>query len=179
MCASAHIPAPEAPLACSLRNDLPSPLASGRRVSEPARQQKASDTMRILLPAVAAATALTIGLAPAAAQSERKHDHERQRSHVSLHLSTHTLLAGNGLAVRGKVRPSGRQRVKLVFRGPDRAARGVTTKANGTFALRWAPGRTGTYAVRAYGVHDRRVSGSRSAKRKLTSYRLAGASYYG
>ena len=135
--------------------------------------------MRILLPAVAAATALTIGLAPAAAQSERKHDHERQRSHVSLHLSTHTVLAGNGLAVRGKVRPSGRRRVKLVFRGPERAVRGVTTKANGTFALRWAPERTGSYAVRAYGVHDRWVAASRSAKRRLTSYRLAGASYYG
>ncbi|MDX6636106.1 MAG: rare lipoprotein [Solirubrobacterales bacterium] len=135
--------------------------------------------MRILLPAVAAAAALTIGLAPAAAQTERKHDHERQRSHVSLHLSTHTVLEGNGLAVRGKLRPSGRHRVKLVFRGPDSAVRGVITKANGTFALRWAPERTGSYAVRAYGVHDRRVRASRSAKRKLTTYRLAGASYYG
>ncbi len=132
-----------------------------------------------LLPAVAAATALTIGLAPAAAQTERKADHERSRSHVSLHLSTHTVLAGNGLAVRGKVRPSGRHRVKLVFRGADRGVRGVTTKANGTFALRWMPERTGSYAVRAYGVHDRRIRSSRSVARKLTTYRLAGASYYG
>jgi rare lipoprotein A (peptidoglycan hydrolase) len=131
------------------------------------------------MPAVAAATALTIGLAPAAAQSERNAQHQRSRSHVSLHLSTHTVLKGNGLAVHGKVRPSGRHRVKLVFRGPGRTVRGVTTKANGTFALRWAPERTGNYAARAYGVHDRRMSGSRSAKRKLTSYRLAGASYYG
>ena len=135
--------------------------------------------MRKLLPAVAAATALTIGLAPAAAQTERKAQHERSRSHVSLHLSTHTVLAGNGLAVRGKVRPSGRHRVKLVFRGPDGGARGVTTKANGSFALRWTPERTGSYAVRAYGVHDRRIRSSHSAARKLTSYRLAGASYYG
>jgi rare lipoprotein A len=135
--------------------------------------------MRILLPAVAAATALTIGLAPADAQSERKPHHQRQRSHVSLHLSTHTVLKGNGLAVRGKVRPSGRHRVKLVFRGPGRAVRGVRTEANGTFALRWVPDRTGSYAVRAYGVQDRRVSASRSAQRKLTTYRLAGASYYG
>lgn len=134
--------------------------------------------MRKLLPAVAAATALTIGLAPAA-QTERKAHHERSRSHVSLHLSTHTVLVGNGLAVRGKVRPSGRHRVKLVFRGPDGGVRGVTTKANGTFAVRWEPGRTGSYAVRAYGVHDRRIRASRSAARKLTTYRLAGASYYG
>jgi hypothetical protein len=128
---------------------------------------------------MAAATALTIGLVPAAAQSQRNAHHERSRSHVSLHLSTHTVLAGNGLAVHGKVRPSGRQRVKVVLRGPDGGVRGVTTRANGTFSLRWAPKWIGSYAVRAYGIHDRRVRGSHSAKRKLTSYRLAGASYYG
>ncbi|MGN6215434.1 MAG: septal ring lytic transglycosylase RlpA family protein [Solirubrobacterales bacterium] len=129
---------------------------------------------------MAAATALSIGLAPAAAQTEPGHGHhERSRAHVSLHLSTHSVLKGNGLAVRGKVRPSGRHRVKLVFRGPDPAVRGVTTKANGAFALRWVPGRTGNYAVRAYGVHERHLSASVSAARKLTTYHLVGASYYG
>jgi len=128
---------------------------------------------------VAAAVALLIGLAPAAAQTDGHRHHERSRSHVTLHLSTHSLLKGNGLAVRGKVRPSGRRRVKVVFRGPDGGVLGVTTKANGTFALRWAPERTGTYAVRAYGVHDRQATGSKSPDRKLTAYRLAGASYYG
>lgn len=135
--------------------------------------------MRKLLPAMAAATALTIGLAPAEAQTERKAQRQPSRSHVSLHLSTHSVLAGNGLAVRGKMRPHGRHRVKLVFRGPDPGVRGATTKANGTFSLRWAPEQIGSYAVRAYGVHDRRVRSSRSAARRLTSYRLAGASYYG
>ncbi len=135
--------------------------------------------MRKLLPAVAAATALSIGLAPAAAQNQPSNHPERSRSHVSLHLSTHSVLKGRGLAVRGKVRPSGRHRVKLVFRGPDGGARGVWTKVNGTFAVRWLPERTGTHAVRAFVVHDRRVRASRSAKRQLTSYRLAGASYYG
>jgi rare lipoprotein A len=135
--------------------------------------------MRKFLPAVAAAIALTVGLAPAAAQNEPCKHHERTRSHVSLHLSTHSVLKGRGLAVRGKVRPSGRHRVKLVFRGPEGGARGVTTKPNGTFAVRWLPERTGTYAVRAYGVHNRRIRSSRSAGRKLTTYRLAGASYYG
>jgi rare lipoprotein A len=137
--------------------------------------------MRQLLPAVAAATMLTIGLAPATAQSERKdRDHpERARSHVSLHLSTHTVLSGNGLAVHGKVRPGGRHRVKVVFRGRDTAVRSVTTKANGTFALRWVPERTGSYAVRAYGLHSKRIRASRSASRQLTAYRFAHASYYG
>jgi len=135
--------------------------------------------MRKLLPAVAAATVLSIGLAPAAAQSERKVHHERSRSHVSLHLSTHTVLSGNGLAVRGKVRPSGRRRVKVVFRGRETAVRGVTTKANGTFALRWVPGQTGSYAVRAYGAHSRRLRASHSVPRRVTAYRFAHASYYG
>lgn len=135
--------------------------------------------MRKLLPAAAAAAALSIGLAPAMAQTRSHHHHERARSHVSLHLSTHSVLVGNGLAVRGKVRPSGRHRVKVVFRGAGSGVRRVTTKANGTFAVRWVPAGTGSYAVRAYGVHDRRVSGSKSPGRELTSYRLAGASYYG
>jgi len=135
--------------------------------------------MRKLLPAVAAATAFSLGLAPAMAQTERKADHERSRSHVSLHLSTHSLLVGNGAAVRGKVRPSGRHRLKLVFRGPDGGVRGVTTKANGTFALRWVPKETGSYSVRAYRLHDRRSRASLSLARKLTTYRFAEASYYG
>jgi rare lipoprotein A len=135
--------------------------------------------MRYLLPAVAAATVLSVGLAPAAAQTERKNHHERSRSHVSLHLSTHTVLSGNGLAVHGKVRPSGRHRVKIVFRGAEAVVRGVTTKANGSFALRWMPERTGSYAVRAYGVHSKRIRASHSRSRKLTTYRYAHASYYG
>jgi hypothetical protein len=135
--------------------------------------------MRQLLPAVAAATALSIGLAPATAQSEGGADHERSRSHVSLHLSTHSVLKGREMVVHGKLRPSGRHRVKLVLHGPDAEVRGVSTKANGTFALRWTPERTGSYAVRAFGVHDRRIRASRSARRRLTTYRLAGASYYG
>jgi rare lipoprotein A len=138
--------------------------------------------MRKLLPAVAAATALSLGLAPAAAQSERgdhQKDRERSRSHVSLHLSTHAVLKGEGLAVRGKVRPSGRRQVKIVFRGRKTEVQSVRTKANGTFALRWTPQRTGSYAARAYGAHGKRVRASRSVPRKLTAYRFAHASYYG
>jgi peptidoglycan lytic transglycosylase len=135
--------------------------------------------MRYLLPAAAIAAALTIGLAPAAARPNRHRQPERTRAHASLHLSTHSVLTGNGLALRGKLRPSGRHRVKVVFHGADSGVRGVTTKANGTFALRWVPKRTGSYTLRVYGVHDRRTTGSHSLARKLTAYRLAGASYYG
>jgi len=137
--------------------------------------------MRYLLPAVAIAAALAVGVLPAAAKrSQSKHrGAERAKAHVTLHLSSHHLLKGNGVRVRGKVRPSGRRRVKVVYRG---AATGVVktwTRANGSFALRLKPPRTGSYSVRAYGVHDRRTRSSASPGRRLTAYRLAGASYYG
>jgi hypothetical protein len=137
--------------------------------------------MRYLLPVVAAATALSVGVAPAAANSPHHHHHQpkRVKSHVSLHLSGHTVLEGNGIAVHGKVRPSGRRRVKIVFGGPDAGVVGATTRANGTFAVRWTPDRIGNYAVRAFGVHDPTTRGSTSKGRRLTTYRPAGASYYG
>ncbi len=135
--------------------------------------------MRYLLPAVAAATALSVGTAPVAAKNSHHHEPRRAQSHVSLHLSGHTVLGGNGVAVHGKVRPRGRHRVKLVFRGPDARVLTTRTAADGAFALRWSPRRTGSYAVRAFGVHGPRIRGSVSPARRLTSYRYAHASYYG
>lgn len=136
--------------------------------------------MRYVLPAVAAATALSLGVAPAAAkQSQKEKRPVRVQPHVSLHLSTHAVLKGNGLAVHGKVRPSRRHRVKLVFRGPDPGTVVERTKANGAFAVRWVPGRTGNYSVRAYAIHGALTRGSDSPARRLTTYRFAGASYYG
>jgi rare lipoprotein A (peptidoglycan hydrolase) len=135
--------------------------------------------MRYLLSAVAAATALTIGIAPAAATNPHHRQPKRLQSHISLHLSGHTVLSGNGVAVHGKVRPNGRHRVKIVFGGPDARALKTTTKANGAFALRWSPDRIGDYAVHAFAVHGKRTRGSASKARLLTSYRQAGASYYG
>jgi rare lipoprotein A len=136
--------------------------------------------MRYLLPVVAAATALTIGFTPAAAQSKSHPPQpKRVKSHVSLHLSGHTVLSGSGVSVHGKVRPRGRHRVKVVFGGPAARVLSTTTRANGTFALRWLPDGIGNYSVRAFGIHGRRTRGSASAARRLTSYRQAGASYYG
>lgn len=138
--------------------------------------------MRYLVPVAAAAAALAFA-APAAPAAPHKHHPDkrpqRAKSHVALHLSGHDLLAGNGVRVSGKVRPGGRHRVRIVFRGPDRGHVGVTTGADGTFALRWVPKETGSYSVRAYGIHDRRTRGAASEGRRLTSYRLAGASWYG
>jgi rare lipoprotein A len=135
--------------------------------------------MRYTLPAVAAAAVLAFGAVPAAATSSHHHKPKRAQAHVSLHLSGHTVLSGNGVAVHGKVLPRGRHRVKVVFSGPDARVVGTTTRANGAYALRWSPDRLGNYEVHAFGLHDRRTRGSVSAARRLTSYRQAGASYYG
>jgi rare lipoprotein A len=142
--------------------------------------------------AAAIAAALTVGGTTALAASHNHQDHKKQKpqdkrdkrpdrvkSHVSLHLSGHDLLAGNGVAVKGKVRPSGSHRVRIVFKGPEGGHVGVRTKPDGTFATRWVPKTTGSYQVRAYGLHNREIRGSSSKARNLTSYRLAGASWYG
>jgi hypothetical protein len=51
--------------------------------------------MRYLLPVVAAATALSIGVMPAAAQqSHHPRKPSRANAHVTLHLSTHPVLSG-------------------------------------------------------------------------------------
>lgn len=136
--------------------------------------------MRYILPALAAATALAVGALPAAAASHHQQQRpDRVASHVTLHLSKHSVLKGDGIAVRGKVRPSGRHRVKLVFGGPQATVVRTVTRANGSFALRWLPRRLGDYSVRAFGVHSRHLRGSASPSRRLTAYHLAGASYYG
>ncbi len=134
--------------------------------------------MRFLMPATAVAVLLTLGAAPATANAP-KHRRARVASHVSLHVSRHSLLGGAKVVLRGRVRPRGAHRVKLVFRGSGGGVVGAATRPNGTFALRWSPGRIGAYSVRAYGLHDRHVSGSASAPRRLTAYREAAASYYG
>jgi rare lipoprotein A len=140
--------------------------------------------MRFILPTMAAGLALSIGVAPAVAREHhhRHHHHkapQRAKSHVTLHVSGHAVLGGAAVTLRGKVRPGGEHRVKVVFRGSDHGVLRARTEANGTFAVRWAPEQTGPYTIQAYGVHDRTSRGAHSKARDLTSYRLAGASYYG
>jgi hypothetical protein len=114
-----------------------------------------------------------------AAQAQQHHRRARVASHVSLHVSRHSTLSGRSLVFRGRVRPAGRHRVKLVPRGSGGGVVKATTRPNGSFAVRWSPVRPGAYRVRAYGIHDPTVRGSASVSRRLTAYRQAEASYYG
>jgi rare lipoprotein A len=140
--------------------------------------------MRFTLPVIGAALALSIGASPAAAQQHQHHRHhhhapKRVKSHVVLHVSRHSVLTGSDVTLRGKVRPSGNRQVKVVFGGPDHHVLDLRTEPNGTFRAHWDAGDIGNYDVEAFGVNDKRVRASHSKVRHLTSYRLAGASYYG
>ena len=135
--------------------------------------------MRLILPAALAAAALALGPGPALA---RKHPHrppERVRSQISLHVSSHDVVGGRQVTLRGRVRPHGSHRVKVVVRGPSGATVGATSSRGGAFELRWRPRTVGSYRVRAYGLHDARSTASVSAARRVTAYRAAAASYYG
>lgn len=135
--------------------------------------------MRFILPAALAAAVLVAGSVPALARTHHRRPPERVRSHISLHVSSHNPVSGQQLVLRGRVRPGGGHRVKLVVRGPHGTTRGVASRRSGAFVLRWRPRGTGSYRVRAYGLHDRRVRSSASSVRRITAYRAAAASYYG
>jgi hypothetical protein len=135
--------------------------------------------MRHLLPTTLLAAVLA--LSPAAALSKKGPDRHPKRvgSHISLHVSTHQVVGDRRVVLRGRVLPRGSHRVKVVVRGPRGAVLGVASSRGGAFALSWRPKRLGTYLVRAYGIHDRRVRGSASPGRGVTAYHYANASYYG
>jgi rare lipoprotein A (peptidoglycan hydrolase) len=56
---------------------------------------------------------------------------------------------------------------------------GAASRRSGAFKLRWRPRGIGSYRLRAYGLHDRRVRAAVSPARRVTAYRPAAASYYG
>jgi hypothetical protein len=125
--------------------------------------------------------AAMLALSPAAALSKRGPERHPRRvgSHISLHVSTHQVVGSGRVVARGRVRPRGSHRVRLVVRGPRGAVLGRASTHRGAFALSWRPRRLGAYRLRAYGLHDRRVRGSASPTRRVTAYRHASASYYG
>ncbi len=135
--------------------------------------------MRYLLPTMMLAAAIAAGSGVALAQQPPRRPHKRIGSYVSLHISRHNVVSGQRIVLWGRVHPRGSHRLKLVVRGPRGTAVGATSRRSGAFAIHWRPRRPGSYRVRAFGIHDRRMRGSRSAARRITAYRHAAASYYG
>ncbi len=135
--------------------------------------------MRLILPAALAAVALTTASVPALARPHQGRPPERVRSHISLHVSGHDVVGGRRVVMRGRIRPRGSHHVKVVVHGPRGTIVGTTDKRSGAFTLSWRPPRTGSYQVRAYVLHDKRIRAAVSAARRVTAYRPAAASYYG
>jgi rare lipoprotein A len=135
--------------------------------------------MRFTLPMAVAVAVLTVGPGSAPADRHSQRSPERVRSHISLHVSSHDVVSGRRVVLRGRVQPRGAHRIKVVVRGPRGTAVGTTSNRRGAFALRWRASHAGGYRVRAYGVHDRRMTAAVSVARRVTAYRAAAASYYG
>jgi hypothetical protein len=137
--------------------------------------------MRYLLPAAAVASAVILpGVSGAAeAKQSKRRTPKRAHAHISLHVSRHDVLSGADLVVSGRVRPGGTHRVKIVVRGASAGVLTETTDRRGRFRAHWGPRGAGFQKLRAYGIHDRRVTGSESVARRVTAYRRAAASYYG
>lgn len=134
--------------------------------------------MRRLVLSMLLAAALA-AFATQALARKAPHHPARSRAHVSLHVSRHAAVSGARVVVRGRVRPRGSHRVKLVVHGPHGAVVGARSGRGGAFALRWRPRSVGTYRLRAYGLHDKRTRAAVSPARQVTAYRHAAASYYG
>ncbi|HWB70117.1 MAG TPA: septal ring lytic transglycosylase RlpA family protein [Solirubrobacterales bacterium] len=128
---------------------------------------------------MAAATMLFGAAGKASAARGKPHPPRRSDAHISLHVSNHSVLRGDGVLVRGAIRPQGVHRVRVLIRGAARLSMSLRTDARGAFTAHLGAMGTGSYAVRAYGLHDRRTTGSASPARRLTVYRRAEASYYG
>jgi hypothetical protein len=135
--------------------------------------------MRFILPAMLTAAVLTTAPVAASARNHPRQPSARVRSHTSLHISSHNVVSGRRLQLHGRVRPRDAHRVKIVVRGPRGETIGTTSARSGAFHLSWRPRGIGSYTVRAYGLHDRRIRSSLSPVRYVTAYRTAAASYYG
>jgi rare lipoprotein A len=103
----------------------------------------------------------------------------RVRARAAFHVAKHHVVLGNGVRLKGLVKPGGRRSIKVVARGPDGDVVSDTSARDGAFALRWRAHRTGTYRLRAYASRNRRAKGSASVVRRVTVYRYAAASWYG
>lgn len=128
-------------------------------------------------------TLLAVGLLclPVAASAKKSSMKRAKRggAHVALHVSSHNVVRGERVVLRGRVRPRGARRVKVVVRGPGGVVRATHSRRSGVFSLRWRPDRLGTYRARAYGRHTRHLRAAHSPARRVTAYRHAEASYYG
>jgi len=112
---------------------------------------------------------------PVTVDSETGAKRVQVRSVTDVRAKNHTLV-GDGVRIRGRVKPGGSRKV-LVKVGGKR----MKTRADrrGRFDVRWNAGSTGTFKVRARARGNARASGSGAKGGRVNVYRKAQASWYG
>lgn len=103
----------------------------------------------------------------------------RVESRTAFHVGRHHAILGDGVRVSGRVRPGGRRAIKVVARGPDGRLIRDTSSRRGGFGVAFRASRPGVYRLRAFAARNRKAIGGSSARRRITVYRYAAASWYG
>jgi rare lipoprotein A (peptidoglycan hydrolase) len=97
-------------------------------------------------------------------------------SDVKVHVKRHARV-GNQVKISGRVTPADSRQVSIMVDG--KRVETVRSDDEGDFSVRWNPGSSGIYTVRAVAQDDQRATASRSNREQLNVYRPAQASYYG
>ncbi len=84
---------------------------------------------------------------------------------------------GEKVKIRGRVAPGGSRRLVSVDVGGETLK--THTRTNGTFELKWEPQKAGTQTIRVRAAADKVALGSGDKAGRVTTFRPAGASFYG
>ncbi|MDQ3571599.1 MAG: septal ring lytic transglycosylase RlpA family protein [Actinomycetota bacterium] len=100
----------------------------------------------------------------------------RVRSVTNLRVTDRHTLIGEGVRIKGRVKPDGRRRVRVIAGGKT-----MRTRANrrGRFHVNWNPRSLGSHRIRAIAASNRSATWSKDRAGRVTVYRYAYASWYG
>ncbi len=101
----------------------------------------------------------------------------RVRPKVGVRLRSRNLRVGQGVLLRGSVRPGGERRSVRIRAGTQTLR--TTTKRSGRFSVSWRARKAGRFPVRVAVGSNRAAAASRARARRLTVFRPAQASWYG
>jgi len=130
---------------------------------------------------LAAGMLITTGIAAAATVPGTPEDDAaasgvRSETTVKVDVKRHAI-AGNVIAITGKVRPADSRRVTLKAAG--KTVKSVRSDKDGNFRARWSTPGAGVYEVKAVAQATYSAERAGSASKQVNVYRAAQASYYG
>jgi hypothetical protein len=112
---------------------------------------------------------------PVAVDPESGARRVKVRSVTGVHVKNHAI-RGHSVRIGGRVKPGGKRSIVVEVGGKSLRTR---TDGGGRFSVKWRPGSTGTYGVRARARSNEDAAGSGAGGGKVTVYRTAQASWYG